>query len=636
MAEAARPEEKGPDLEKLRRMVDEAMTLKKDERKEAEKNRDYYDSEQLDETQKAVLHSRKQPQNIYNRIAPAINGILGVVVQGKTDPRAFMRNPPKQPSPPPSAALMSGAAPGPLLQPAAQPNLDAGDVATMTLRYVADSNRFPSLKIDVLENMCVEGSGGCIIEVDEQREIKISHVRWEEFFYDPRSRKPDFSDARYMGFAKWMYADDVKALYPGKETEIDGAFGTGAVLGGTDQSWLDRPEDAQNRPAWVDSKTSRLQVVEKYYREGNQWLKCCFIASAILASGPSAYVDEKNRPINPMEMQSAFVDRKLNRYGQVRSMRGPQDDINMRRIKAVHEINTRQIQQADPNAPPIDADLARSEAARPDGVIPPGWQVVPRNDVVANNLDLLQEAKSEIERMGPVPAILGRQNASASGRADQVKQQAGMTELARLLDRFRDWEMRVYRQIWARCRQFWDEPKWIRVTNDDGAPQYVMVNEPEYTTDPMTGQQVVSGMKNHIAKMDVDIVVDNVPDTATLEQEIFSELIQLAQAYVGTPQQIPFPMLVEMSPLPKKREIVKKLEEAQAKQMQANAPVMALEAEGKKAEIIETQSKAQKNFADSRQTEVETVRSAMQGHAEALNPHVMAPPMQQPNGAMSQ
>ncbi len=623
MAEAAvKTEPQGkqypaPDLEKLKKYFDEARTLTQDARQASEIDRDYYDNafpdtSQLTPTQRAILQGRRQPEIVANRVKPAINGILGVVVQGKTDPRAFMRNPPKDqqpPAPPPGmGALMGGAASSPMAM--TQPPLDAGDVATMTLRFIADSNRFDQLKIDVLENGAVEGAAAAIVEVDEQYDVTVSQIRWEEFFYDPRSRRHDFKDARYMGVAKWMYTDDVKAIYSDKAKEIDAAYGQGDVAGGSDTSWQDRPEDASKTPAWADSKNHRLMVVEKYYREDGEWLKCVFVSGGVLESGASSYKDDKGRTQNPIEAWSAFVDRKNRRYGLVRDMRGPQDEINLRRIKAAHEIATRQIQQTDPNAPPIDVDLARAEAARPDGVIPPGYEVVPRQDVIANNREMLEEAKGEIERLGPTPAIVGRQNASASGRADQVKQQAGMTELGRFLGRFQDWEMRVYRQMWARARQFWNDPKWIRVADDGGAPKYVMVNEPG-EMDPMTGQP--GEIKHHVAKMDVDIIVDSVPDTATLQQEVFGELMQLAQAYAGTPDQVPFAMAVELSTIPKKRELLNKLEELKAKQAQAamQSPQQVLGIEREKAEIVETQASAQQKFAASRKTEAATVIAAM-------------------------
>jgi hypothetical protein len=354
-----------------------------------------------------------------------------------------------------------------------------------------------------------------------------------------------------------------------------------------------------------------------------------FFAGGPLESGPSPYQDDDRRPTNPIEAYSSYVDRQNNRVGVVRDMRPLQDEVNKRRSKALHEISTRQIQQTDSNAPPVDADEARKEAAKPDGVVPPGWSIVARSDVVANNMQLLAEAKAEIERFSPNPAILGRQGADASGRAVQVRQQAGMTELARVLGRFKDWEFRCYRQMWARARQFWKDPMWIRVTDDLGAPQYVRVNDPVHLVDqqtgqpaidPHTGQPVLSHVKNDIAKMDIDIIIDSVPDTATLEQEIFEELSKLAQAY--GPQNVPFSLVIEMSSLPKKRELIQKLEafmaQQQAAQAQALEQKMQMETAGKQAEIASDTATARNKNAQALLYEVQAVAQALQAHVKAM------------------
>lgn len=616
-----------PDLDEKKRLFDEARELMTDSRKLGEMARDYYDGDQLTRFQRQILRKRKQPDIVINRVRPAINGIMGVVEQGKSDPRAYMRNPPQTPAPQPA---MPGMPPAQAIQQ--EPTLDAGDVASMSLRYMADTIRFHPLKMDSLENGLIEGTGAAIFEVDADKEVTGSLIRWEEFFYDPRSRKNDFSDARYMGIAKWMYADDVKAIYPKEVGEGFDSFiakGDATSLSGFDQSWEDRPNNKAQ--PWVDSKQRRLMVVEMYHREAAGWYKCVFYAGGMLEAIPSPYQDDKGRPTNPIEAWSAFVDRNNNRYGPVKDMIGPQDEINARRSKAIHEINTRQIQRVDMNTPAIDPDEARAEAARPDGIIPSGYQVVPRNDVVANNIEMLGEAKSEIERMGPNPAILGRQGADASGRAQQIRQQAGLNELGRVLGRFQDWEHRCYKQMWNRARQFWDGPKFIRVTDDEGAPQYVQINEPAQI-DPLNGQPI-GEPKNHIAKMDVDIVVDAVPDTATLEQEIYSDLLELAKAYIGTPQMVPFSVMLKLSQIPKKREVLKQLEGIQQQQAAAAAPAQQLDMAQKGADLEKTRSETEKNLASARKDEVSTVRDAMQGHAEALNPHAMLPPPPGASGA---
>lgn len=616
-----------PDLEKRKRMFDDSREQMEETRKLSEACRDYFDGKQLTAAQRRVLRLRKQPDVVINRTRRAVEGILGVVEQGKTDPRAYMRNPSKPPEQPPQplgqamlGMSMMGGNGGPSMD---EPELDAGDVASMTLRYVADTNDFSALKMDALENMFVEGYGGAIIEWDG-KDVTITQIPADEYFYDPRSRKADFSDKRYDGIAKWMYADDVAAMFPDKANEIEDTVTAGDAGSSAFSTWDDKPDKAGVRP-WVDKKARRLMVVDMFHKEGGVWNRCMFHSGGTLHYGPSEYLDDKGQPMNPIETQAIYVARDLMRYGVVKDMIDVQDEINARRSKAIHEINTRQIQRVDLNAPPVDKEDARKEASRPDGIIPPGWQIVPRNDVVANSIEMMTEAKAELERLAPNPAILGRQSADASGRSVQLRQQAGMVELARPLGRFTGWERRVYHQVWSRVRQFYDAPKWVRVTNDDGAADYVQINEPdgvELKVDPATGQTVqVPKFKNHVAQMDVDIIVDSVPDTATLEQEIFNELVQLAGAY--GPEAVPFEVLIEMSPLPKRREIIKKLEKAKAKAAAAAGPAGQLQAAESQAKVAKDSTTADLNVAKTKQIEVQTVNEAMEGHLQAREASMM-------------
>jgi hypothetical protein len=313
-------------------------------------------------------------------------------------------------------------------------------------------------------------------------------------------------------------------------------------------------------------------VVELYYREAGDWMRCVFHGSGVLESGASPYRNQKGRPDCPIEAQSAYVDRSNNRYGVVRDMRGPQDEINKRRSKLLHLLSVSQIEVADPSAIDVNADTARSEAARPDGVIPYGWRKVSTADMAAGQSALLQEAKAEIERMGPNPAILGREGLDQSGRALLARQQAGLSELALLFGALEDWELRIYRQCWARARQFWRAPQFIRVTDDRDAPKFVPLNAP--VTAP---GGVVLGYRNAIAEMDVDIILETTPDVGTLRQEQFAALTQLLAANPAWAAQAPFDVMLELSSVPNKRQIadrLKQLREAAA-QSEAGAKAMA-------------------------------------------------------------
>lgn len=566
------------DLARLKKMFEEARDLTQTARTDSLKDVDYYDGKQWTPAELAALRKRKQPDIVINRIRPAVNGILGVVERGKSEPRAYPRTP---------------------------KDADSADVATDTLRYIADYTRFAQTKIRCFKDMLVPGTMAAQVKVNEDLQIEVEQIRWEEFFYDPRSRREDFRDAAYMGIARWTYVDGVKALYPDKADEIEDALNS-ADANVIDETFGERPSDAGH--SWVDKKRRRLLVVELYYRDGPNWNRCCYIASTVLANGPSPYVDERGRPACIIEAASAYVDRENNRYGAVRDMRGPQDEVNKRRSKALHYLNTRQVQEAQPGMGMGDVNEVRTEAARPDGVIPSGWQVVPQSDQVRGQLELLQEAKNEIERLGPNPAVIGREGADASGRALMARQQAGLVELAILFGLLDDWELRIYRQMWARARQYWTGPQWVRITDDEDAPKFIGLNQPEI--DPMTGQ--VLGYKNAIAELDIDIMLDSTPDTANLQQEQFETLVQLVGTNPMYAQQVPFELLVRLSAMRHSTDILDEIKKAREEQQAAQAQQAQ----------VQQQAGMAKAAADIRKTNADASLSEARAQTESLKPQL--------------
>ncbi len=94
------------------------------------------------------------------------------------------------------------------------------------------------------------------------------------------------------------------------------------------------------------------------------------------------------------------------------------------------------------------------------------------------------------------------------GRALLARQQSGLIELGNLYGALEDWELRVYRQMWSRAKQFWKAPQWIRVTDDENAPKFVGLNMPD-PTHPL-------GYRNLVGEMDVDIEIDATTDVANI------------------------------------------------------------------------------------------------------------------------
>lgn len=582
------------DLGQLKRLFSEARDNTAEARRASETARDYYDGKQWTSAQIQVLRKRKQPEITTNRIAPAVDGILGVLEQGQTDPRAFPRNSEDQ---------------------------DAAEVATDSLRYAADNARWPRTKLAVAADYLIEGTGAVIIEVDAKGDPLPRRIRWSEFFYDPHSRDRDYEDARYLGVAKWMYVDEVRAMYPEGDVNLE-------QLGAVNLATWDESDEDKPQGAWGDTKRNRVLVVEMYLNQQG-WQRIVFYGGGVLERAASPYQDEDGRATCPIVAQSAMIDRDNNRYGAVKRMIPNQDEINVRRSKLLHMVNSRQVAITSPDyAPEMDLETIRAEASRPDGVLPYGVTAQMTADMASGQSQLLDRSTNELERMGPNPAVLGRQGADSSGRAQLVRQQAGLIELTPLLGGIEDLELRVYRQIWARIKQFWTDQKTVRVTDDIGAAKFLMVNEPVMQEVaaivpgpngmPMQGtQQVVTEVKNRPAEMDMDIIIDSAPDTANLQAEQFAEIVKLAQIY--GPQEVPFDDILEASSLPKKRELIEKREARKQEAMQAQSapdPMQQVNMEMAAAKIDSERAKAAKTGAEATQVNYETQKMAFTDGAQ--------------------
>lgn len=619
-----------PDISDLRKKFDRARDMTGEARRKSQIDRDYFDGpKQLDAEVWTILKARNQPPIYTNQIRPAINGIFGVMQGAQTDPRAFPRNP---------------------------DDTDAANVASKTLRYIADAADFDEVKLDCAENFWIEGTCAAIIEYDGEN-ITVDQIRWEEFFFDPRSRRHDFKDASYLGFAQWLNTEYVQRLYPEQYAAMGNPLESGGI--GIEPTWEDRPE---NMTPWVSSKDRRIMVVTLFYAAGGKWYRCVYCAAGVFEHDEAGYVDDKGNVICPIEAVSYGVNRDNERYGHVQDMKPIQDEVNASRSRSLHLANSRQIQQTDPNSPPIDQDIARQEAAKADGVIPPGWQKVPTDDMLQANLLRNQEAKSELQRMAPTPSVLGRDQGASSGRERLVLQQAGMTELARPMGRLDAWGQRCYRQMWWRAQQFWTAPKWIRVTDEVRAPEFLQINEPEFdeagqpilATDPRTGMpiiqpvmgpdgqpildpttgqpavQPVQRVKNRIAQMDLDIIIETVPDTANLQSEVFADLMEIVRSSglqaVFAPE---FELLLELSPIQNKAELLERLKTAREGQQNTQMAQAAQIIQQLQAQIADlTQGQA---AADVEKTRSETAENMAQvEEIQARTLRTMTEPFKQP------
>lgn len=584
-----------------------------DGRRESEKARDYYDGKQLTEAQIAALNKRKQPIVIENLIQPKVDYLCGLERQTRTDPKAYARTAVHE---------------------------DDANAVTDALRYVADDQDFDIKRSHVFQNMLIEGYGGVEITAKQTRDgidPMIEEVEWHRLFFDPHSTRADFSDAAYLGYVTWLDVEKAKRRWPDAADIIENTYERGTST--TYDTFEDRPEYAY----WSDPTRKRIRVVTIYDQSDGVWQRSVFTLSGELEPlAPSVFVDEEGQPQCALILQAAYVDRDNDRYGIVRHFITLQDEVNKRRSKFLHMANSRQVRVAHGLHP----EAVRKEITRPDGVIVADAgevEVIPSGDMAAGHFNLLAEAKEAIKAVGPNATMQGKSGQDQSGRAILALQQGGMTEMAPLLDNLRHFNIRCYRAIWHRIRQFWTAERWVRVTDDEKNVRFVGFNVPRYAdamvklrgavkagkideqTAAMYGQQVMADPQmqqpiNVIAQLDVDIEIDEAMDTPTLQIEQFETIVKLAP--MAPPQFIPamFEMLIEASSLRNKdklREIIEQAKAAPPDPMQEQMKQLALA--GQQAEVEKTQSETMENVASAQATmagiQLDAVKTGFQAAA---------------------
>lgn len=572
MAEAAPAAPQFPEgytVEKCRSMFHDAQSASSENRPQQETDRDYYDGKQWSVDEKAVLRDRKQPCVTDNRIQRKIDRVVGQEIVGRTDPRAWPRN-----------------------------NVDekASEVATDTLRYILDRARFEKICVKVAKNMAIEGVGGAELSVVEERgkkEIAVNYIPWDRMFFDGRSAEPDFTDARYKGTVQWMDVPDAAAMFNVPADELT----PGSLMGEASTYW-DKPQNF----SWGDSKANRILVVYLYYRVAEQWWFAIFTNTKVLKAGASPYKYDNGKSMCPLQLASVYVDRDNNRYGIVRGLRSLQDEINKRRSKLLHMLSVRQVKYV-PGSLDDSIENVRAELARPDGVVKvidkDGLQVIEQMDQIAGQFQLLNLTFQEIDEVGPHHSLQGRNVDNQSGRAILAQQQGAMAELAMFLDCIRDFKLRIAHCAWSMAQMFFDGERMIRITDDENAPKFVKINAPIGgvnpktmqpmlgAVNPMTGETIAQG---GLAELDVDIIIDQSPDTAVIQQEQFQNLVDLAKAGI----QIPPDAIIQASSLRNKKDILDAMSGANnpeaAQQKQQEMMLMVRKAV---AEIMETEANAQ-------------------------------------------
>ena len=483
----------------------------RENREAAEKDRDYYDNHQWTDEEIAVLNERLQPVITVNRIAPKINYVLGAEIKNRVDPKAYARTPVHE---------------------------DDAHVATDGLRYVSDRENFDKKRSKTMKGLLTEGVGGVVVEPEtvmvngEKRvEVSIRRLNYNRIWYDHHSIEPDFSDARYLGVVVWRDYNDALGdpQYKGKKRILEETAANRNSDLSDDTSQGDTPS------TWFDTTRQRIKITEVYYQKEDAW----WVAHATNAGfviPPKELKVKTDRGIGfcPLILGTGNVDRKGNRYGIIRALISLQDEVNKRRSKALHEMTQTRV-VAETGAV-LEPDTFQQELSKADGYaeVTPGalvnkrFEILPPKDI-EHQIGLMQDAKADLDTIGPHAALIAADQRQTSGRAFLARQEAGTLEIEPVMENLRDWTLRAYEACWYHIRALWPEERWLRVRDDEDKKgyRYVQVNR-KMTKGERVEELAKKGMPLNQAVQTV-MGVDGAKSFMTIAQDVQQEVQAVAQ-----------------------------------------------------------------------------------------------------------
>ena len=475
-----------------------------------------------------------------------------------------------------------------------KPNMEGmAQVATDVLNALDDKTKFDNKASRLFVDLAVPGIEAAEI-VAQGKDVEIDDIYFDEFFYDPRSKKDDFSDAAYLGYAKWFDLEVAQGKYREKAAELTETVSSGHVA----TEYEDKPTGL-----WTSRHAGRkrVRIVVMYYTDtGGLWRLAHFAGNADLYDEVSPGMDDKDQPVCGIVAQACYKDRENRCYGELRDIIGPQRELNHYRAKMWHYANNRRTWGNDGAFK--DVEDTKTEMAKVDGhvTVNPGmkigedWGFIESAEDVSIFNSLLGMAENEIGVQSPNEALIGRQASSQSGRAGEVQRDAGMTEEHDVFELHRQFKENVYRHMFWRARQFWREPDYLRVTEkEEDVVRFVEINQ------PVTGPFGPEGIRNNMAELDVDIVIKSMPEVAMLQQEQHEQLGQALPTLIQAPPHWG-KVYLRSSQLKDKAELEKLLDQ----QMQPPPPnpmqeqAVAAELQDKQASAAEKQAKAMKAGAE--------------------------------------
>jgi hypothetical protein len=540
---------------------------------------DFYDGDQWDAEDKAILEDRGQVPLVYNEVAPMIDWLIGTERRMRVDWNVLPRE---------------------------KDDVEGATTKKKVLKYVADINNVVMARSRAFADAVKAGVGWVDDGARDDPTKDILYSKYEDWrcvLHDSSSYELDLSDARYIFRWRWVDEDVACMMYPDRADRIKASAEDASMFSLHDEeSWylgekIEGDSGASSYLAGIgaafDINRRRVRLIECQYRMP---VKCQMVSdgphkgsyynpddsalnNAILSSGGATIVDRVMMRMhfavftesdllavsvspyrfNEFTLTPFWCYRKSrNRlpYGAIRRVRDIQRDLNKRASKALFLLSANQV-IAERGAVD-DANVAAEEAARPDGYIEvnPGKRFDINRDYAgaSGQVDMLTlDAQSIQKSVGINNENLGRHTNAVSGAAIQARQNQGSVSTTEPFDNQLFAIQCQGRKQLSLIEQFYTEERVIRLTGAKGKIDWVEINQPEQMADGTVR------WLNDITARQADFIVSEQDYAGTLRQVMFDSLqavIQKLPPEIGLKL---YGIAMQYSDLPNADEIVEQL-----------------------------------------------------------------------------
>lgn len=564
-------------FDKVREWFRQAQSNQYENRARMARAERFYDDEQWTEEDKLELEERGQAPLVFNKIKPTVNWILGTERKSRVEAKVLARNKDKTVS---------------------------AEAKTKLLKYIDDVNMTAYHRSHAFSDAAIAGVGWLETGVrgDSEEPLYVQHESWRNIWYDDLSTAIDMKDARFIFRSKWVDLDIAQMMFPDRAVELeheaqnvnrlypmgvegDGDVGVGRYDEITGRSTYPGVGNYIEDMVSTTSRRLRVRLIEAWYKETTR-CQCVHkdgspLHGSILSEsdqhqayalqmGTATLVDSVKPLVRVMIYAGGTVvwdsptPYRHNRlpfipvwcyrrgkdnspYGIVEGIIDPQIDLNKRKSKALHILNSNKF-IVDDNAS-NDWEEFRTEAARPDGIIrkTPNSVVTPINEsqLAREQLELAKDDERFIQDVsGVTNENLGKDSNIESGVGIRAKQAQGLVATSIVFDNL-NMAIQMCGEIEiSLIEQFYDTPKVVRLLNDKNAASYMEIN---------------SDGEDNITDDKADFIVTQQDLRDTIRQQMFEMMSEFTTRLDPQVSLNILDLVVDMSDLPGREGLVERI-----------------------------------------------------------------------------